>query len=333
MHSPDVVIAGAGLIGLACALECERRGLQTVVLERDRPMQQASWAAAGMLAASDPANPPALSALAQHSIALYPAFLERVAALSGTVVPFETAWVMEQDDAAHDEVLLPAFRAGGFRLLHENSLDPRKLGTAVLAAVRSSRVELLEHSPVLSVTETTAGIVVQTANESFSCGHFVDCTGAWSAAPVRPAKGQMLRVHAPALLNTAMHGNVVVRNDEIYLVPRLDGSIVIGATIEDAGFDRTVHQADLTGLVQRAESLIPAIADAPHIESWAGLRPDTPDQLPLLGRVGERRLIATGHFRNGILLAPGTAHIVGQLLMDEPPGVSLDAFAAGRFTG
>jgi glycine oxidase len=331
MPSPDVVIAGAGLIGLACALECERRGLRVVVLERGRAMRQASWAAAGMLAAHDPANPAALSTLAQHSIALYPAFLEQVAALGGSAVAYETEWTLEPLDGANDEALLPGLNATGLGYLRENSLDPRKLAAAVLAAVRASSITLIEGSPVQSVSEATSEVQVETAGGTLACGSFVDCTGAWGALFVRPAKGQMLRVHAPGLLHSAAHGNVVVRTDDIYLVPRLDGSIVIGATVENAGFDTTVHEAALATLMERATALIPAIADAPRIESWAGLRPDTPDHLPLLGRVGERRLIAAGHFRNGILLAPATARIIGQMSTGEQPQISLHAFAPSRF--
>lgn len=334
MHSPDVVIAGAGLIGLACALECERRGLRTVVIERGRAMQQASWAAAGMLAAHDPANPPAMQALAQHSLALYPAFLEHVQLLGGTAVPMETAWALEQTgDGSHDEALLPGLLAPGFHSLREHSLDPRKLAAGVLAAVRASRITLLENAGVHAVAERAGEACVSTTGQTFACGSFVDCTGAWSAAPVRPAKGQMLRVHAPGLLHTATHGNVVVRSDDIYLVPRLDGSVVIGATVEDAGFDTTVHDADLDALMKDAAALVPVIADAPRMESWAGLRPDTLDHLPLLGRVDEHRFVATGHFRNGVLLAPGTARIVAHLLTGNQPEISLAAFAPGRFTG
>ncbi len=331
MGAPDVVIAGAGLIGLACALECERLGLRTVVLERGRALQQASWAAAGMLAAHDPANPPALSMLAQHSIALYPAFLEHVAALGGTSVPYETEWTLEQADGAHEQRLLPGLVADGFCSMREYSLDPRKLGAAVLAAVRASGVTLLEESLVRSVSESAGEVAVRTASETITCDRFIDCTGAWSAAPVRPAKGQMLRVHAPGLLHSAACGNVVVRTDDIYLVPRFDGSIVIGATVEDAGFDMTIHNDDLATLMLHAAALIPSIADAPRIESWAGLRPDTPDHLPLLGRLGERRLIAAGHFRNGVLLAPATAHVIGQIVSGEQPGISMKAFAPDRF--
>ena len=334
MHSPDVVIAGAGLIGLACALECDRRGLRTVVLERGRAMQQASWAAAGMLAAHDPANPSAMSPLAQHSIALYPAFLEHVRSLGRISVPLETAWTLEQaGDDSHDEALLLGLRGTGFGAMQENSLDPRKLARAVLAAVHASNITLLEASAVQTVTEPVGGVHVQSERGTFVCGRFLDCTGAWSAAPVRPAKGQMLRVHAPGLLHTATHGNVVVRTDDIYLVPRLDGSVVIGATIEDAGFDTTVHEADLRTLMQRAAALLPAIADARRMEEWAGLRPGTPDHLPLLGCVSERRFVAAGHFRNGVLLAPATARIAAQLITGEQPEISLAAFAPGRFTG
>lgn len=331
MHSPDVVIAGAGLVGLACALECERRGLRTVVLERDRAMQQASWAAAGMLAAHDPGNPPAMAALAQHSLALYPTFLEHISALGSITVPFETEWTLEQTGGAQDEALLPALKASGFHNMREYSLDPRKLAAALLAAVHASRITLLENSPVRSTTESNSSVTVQSAHGIVSCGSFVDCTGAWSAAPVRPAKGQMLRVHAPGLLHSATHGNMVVRTDDIYLVPRLDGSVVIGATVEDAGFDKSVQEIDLKALTERAAGLIPGIAEAARIESWAGLRPDTPDHLPLLGRAGEHRFIAAGHFRNGVLLAPATAHIVGQLLVGEQPEVDLTAFLPGRF--
>jgi glycine oxidase len=333
MPSPDVVIAGAGLIGLACALECERRGLRVVVLERGRAMQQASWAAAGMLAAHDPANPAALSALAQHSIALYPAFLEHIAALGGIAVPFETEWTLEPFDGANDEALLPGLNATGLGYLRENSLDPRKLAAAVLAAVRASNITLVEDSPVHSVSEATSEVQVQTAAGTLACGSFNDCTGAWSAVPVRPAKGQMLRVHGPGLLHSGSHGNIVVRTEDIYLVPRLDGSVVIGATVEDVGFDTTVHENDLATLMDRAAAVIPAIADAARIESWAGLRPDTPDHLPLLGRVGQRRLIAAGHFRNGILLAPATARVIAQLLMGEQPELGLETFAPDRFHG
>ena len=333
MHSPDVVIAGAGLIGLACALECQRRGLRTLVMERGRAMQQASWAAAGMLAAHDPANPPALSPLAQASISLYPAFLDHIAATAGgkAVLP-ETEWTLERtSDGDTNDSILPSLRATGFRCVREHSLDPRKLAAQVLAAVHASKVVLLEDSPVLSATESAGGVQILTSQGTFACGRFIDCTGAWSSAPVRPAKGQMLRVHAPGLLHSATHGNLVVRTGDIYLVPRLDGSILIGATVEDAGFDRTVHNADLETLVSRAVALVPALSNAPRIECWAGLRPDTPDHLPLLGRVSEHRLIAAGHFRNGVLLAPATASIMVQLMAGEQPPVSLDAFAPNRF--
>ena len=333
MHSPDVVIAGAGLIGLACALECERRGLRAIVLERERPMRQASRAAAGMLAADDPANPPSLSALARYSIALYPAFLQQLAMAGGVVVPFETEWTLEEDSEAEDEALLPALAASGFRRLREHSLDPRRLGAAVLAAVRASSLLVAENAPVASVAESPGGLLVKTSGKTIACGHFVDCTGAWSTAHVHPAKGQMLRVHAPGLLHSPGHGNVVVRTQGIYLVPRLDGSVVIGATIEDAGFDTAVHEADMAALRRRAAALLPAIADAPRVESWAGLRPGTPDHLPLIGSIGDRRLVAAGHFRNGILLAPATAHVVAQILTGEPPKVDLQAFAPDRFAG
>ena len=142
----------------------------------------------------------------------------------------------------------------------------------------------------------------------------------------------MLRLHAPGALAAGELGNVVVRTREVYLVPRLDGSVVIGATMEDAGFDKTLHPSDLQHLQARAATLVPSLSQATQLESWAGLRPATPDQLPLIGSTGPGTSIAAGHFRNGVLLAPVTAHVVAQLLLGESPDVSLDLFAPNRFS-
>jgi len=324
MARPDVVIAGAGIVGLACALELERKGLRVAVLERGRAGREASWAAAGMLAARDPENPAELSALAERSIALYPAFLEHVAALSGVTAPFETEWVLEPA-AGPEPVRLEEVESS---LRSEHSLDPRKVSAALVAAVRASSVELLEDIAMVSVTATG----VMTSVGALSSDIVLDCTGAWSAKALRPAKGQMLRVFAPGALRLEGRGNVVVRTPDIYLVLRLDGTVVIGATVEDAGFDKAVYADDLRDLRARAAALVRALGDAPQVESWAGLRPDTPDHLPLLGETAPRRFVAAGHYRNGILLAPGTAHMMAQMVCGEAVDVDLAAFRPERFT-
>jgi glycine oxidase len=157
--------------------------------------------------------------------------------------------------------------------------------------------------------------------------------GSWSPAPVRPRKGQMLAVRMPASLDLA----TVIRTPEVYIVPRTDGPnaglAIIGATIEDAGFDLTVHAFDILTLNARATKLLPVLAEAEFVESWSGLRPATLDELPILGSAPRqpRYLLATGHYRNGILLAPATAHVMAQLLTGETPSVDLSPFSATRF--
>ena len=337
MASPDFVIAGAGIIGLSLALELDARGASVVVLEAGQAMRQTSFAAAGMLAVDDPANPPALRPLAELSARLYPAFLDRVAELSGMRVPFQTTTTLEASTAEtmpDARELVPQLAAGApaFRMLEERSVDPRQLGEAVLAAVRNTRVELREHTTLTRLSMTPTGVHIGTSAHPLAASTLVDCMGTWSPSPVFPRKGQMLAVRMPA----AMDLSTVVRTAEVYIVPRTDGPnagrAIIGATIEDAGFDLSVKAADLLALNQRAIALLPALAGAEFLESWAGLRPATADGLPILGSTASqpRYVLANGHFRNGILLAPATAHVMAQVLLGKPPAVDLTPFAPAR---
>ncbi len=339
MGSPDYLIAGAGIVGLSLALELERRGASVTVIDAGRALQQTSYAAAGMLAVDDPANPPALHALASLSASLYPAFLDRIAALSGIRVPFQTTATLESGDALnalpHPRELVPSLAPGSlhFHLLEERSVDPRQLASALLAAVRATRIELREHTSLQRLAATPHSVRVETSNGTLEASHLIDCMGSWSPAPVAPRKGQMLAVRIPNDLDVAC----VIRTPDIYIVPRTDGPntgrAIIGATIEDAGFDLTVHALDILTLNAKAIKLLPALAHADFLESWSGLRPATADGLPILGPAPRqpRYLLATGHFRNGILLAPATALVITQLLMGEPPAVDLKAFTPSRF--
>ncbi len=323
MARPDVVIAGAGIIGLSCALELHHRGLSVTVLERGHAGREASWAAAGMLAAHDPANPPELQPIADLSISLYPGYLANIWTLSDIRVPLETYTVYEQDDVYPVPLPATSFSAIQGKLLasREDSLDPRKLMQALLAAVRASTIELREE---VELRHLLPGEVLTSAGP-IACSNFIDCRGAWAGKPLRPMKGQMLRVHAPGVLTS------VVRTGDIYMVPRLDGSILIGATVEDVGFNKTIHASDLAQLRARAAALVPELAHAPMLESWAGLRPDTPDHLPLIGKTNNRCYIAAGHYRNGILLAPATAHVMTQLVQGNAPSIDLAPFSPNRF--
>jgi glycine oxidase len=324
---PDVVIAGAGIIGMAIALELSARGVRVTVVERNLALRQASFAAAGMLAVDDPHNPPELLPLAQYSIDLYPEFLRRIEKLSGVAVPYQT------------EITWQYLADGDAVQLAERSIDPRQLSDALFAAVEASAIQVLTHTEIASIVETAGDIRLRTAaGVVITAQHVVHANGAWLlAAPgVGPRKGQMLRVKIPASLKLSE----VHRSESVYVVPRIRGpqagTAVVGATVEDAGFDTTTHFEDLASLRRLAAKMLPVLGDAndaPEVESWAGLRPATRDGLPLLGtlRKASRQFIAAGHFRNGILLAPATAAIMADLLEGKSPSVSLSQFAPDRF--
>jgi glycine oxidase len=344
MQHSDICIAGAGIIGLSLALELQHRGARIIVLEQNTPLGEASTAAAGMLAAADPDNPPQLRPLSDLSIALYPTFLQRLHDLSGIAVPFHTsstlqalpAHVTDAADVLTAEELhriLPQLTPGSRRFLRldEHSLDPRQLAAALLAAVRATDIDLRTQTKMLSATSFPDAVEIGTAAGVFRAAQFIDCTGAW-AAGIAPRKGQMLAVALPPDLPL----RTVVRTPDVYIVPRAAGPTptraIIGATVEDSGFDKVVRPADIQKLHALAASLLPQLVRAPILENWAGLRPGTPDSLPLLGPspAGPNQFIAAGHYRNGILLAPATAHIMAQVLSRENPAINLKPFSPSR---
>jgi glycine oxidase len=162
----------------------------------------------------------------------------------------------------------------------------------------------------------------------------VNCAGAWAGQigphqfPTRPVKGQMLAVVG------VPHGVLrhVIRSPEVYLVPRSDGRILIGATVEEAGYDKRTNADTIQRLHQAAVEMIPALAKGRVLEAWAGLRPGTPDDLPIMGATATPGyFVATGHFRDGILLAPVTAFVMAQLITGAKPEHELAAFSAHRF--
>ncbi|MGD0446358.1 MAG: FAD-dependent oxidoreductase [Edaphobacter sp.] len=352
MHYPDVCIAGAGIIGLSLALELHHRGVRVTVFDRAAPLTEASTAAAGMLAAVDPHIPPQLRPLAGLSLHLYPAFLERLNHLSGIAVPFQTSLTLQalprhiaetENELTPEDLLriLPTLtpRNHRFVLLDEHSLDPRQLADALLIALRATSIDLRLNTPVLSTRSVGNTVEIETTTGTFTANHFVDCTGAWASAtshlsniPITPKKGQMLAVSLPP----SMPLHLVVRTPDIYIVPRTSGPnagrAIIGATIEDVGFDKIVHTSDISHLHSLAAVLLPRLANSPQLEAWAGLRPATIDGLPLLGSLPAQpnHFIATGHYRDGILLAPATACVMAQILLNETPSIDLSPFSSAR---
>jgi len=350
VETAEVIVAGGGIIGLSTALELARHGFQVRVLEKGRVMSEASWAAAGMLSSHESAHPPELARLAELSIRLYPEYLSTVAGLSGRSVRMRTQAAISIDEDGTGTAISPEEAQGrvpgltterrrSFHWVEEVSLDPRDLCAALPLAVAAAGVVLQEGTEVLSVRGQVDCVEISTSQGALVAGAFVNCSGAWAAgiqhpdlqrqpaAGVEPWKGQIFSVRVEPPLELAY----VLRSPEVYLVPRGDGNIVVGATVERVGFDRRVDPLTIRRLQTQAAKLWPPIASAPVVESWTGLRPGTSDGLPVIGNAGTPRCwVATGHFRNGILLAPATALIVRQLLQGAPPEVALEAFAPGR---
>jgi glycine oxidase len=341
----DVAIAGAGIIGLSLALELRQRGLSVTVIEQGQAMSSASWAAGGMLAVHDPQNPPRLMPLCIRSWALYPSYLDRIESLSGLRVSIRTQRTLQeikpegQSDAlataAEVATIAPGLVPSGhsFQWLDEGSIDPNDLRVALPTALRAAGGIILESTIVTGVEVASNSVLVQTQQDPISAGMFVNCCGAWAGnqawggIPVEPVKGHMANLQCePNRLRC------VVRTPAVYLVPRGDGRVTVGATIEHAGFDESLQEPKIKTLLDSALRLLPEATVPSPMDAWTGLRPGTPDGLPILGASKrEHCWHAAGHYRDGILLAPVTARVMAQALLGETPEVPLEPFSPARF--
>jgi glycine oxidase len=342
VKAPDIIIAGAGIIGVSLALELRERGADVLVLDQSEPGQEASIAAAGMLAAADHETPAKLLEFAAQSARFYPAFVERLESLSGITVdfrrygnlvllpepeplpghqPLSSADLTRMEPALSSGALFPFFIPG-------DTVDPILLMRAALIAAQRQGIDVRGHTAVREIRSAGAGVEVVTGTETLTARTAVNCRGSWAGVPIRPRKGQMLSL-MPSNPRLLTH---VVQAPGVYIVPRTSGRIVLGATVEDAGFNKTVFPQTVEALRQAAVGCIPELDSAPVHESWAGLRPGTPDDLPLMGATDIPRVyIAAGHFRNGIPLAPATAKAMSGVITGEPGEISIAAFSPGRF--
>jgi glycine oxidase len=363
----DVAVVGGGPIGLSIAWRAAQRGLRVVVLERGEPGGGAAWVAAGMLAPVTEATltEQAVLRLGLASASAYPGFVEELREVS-RIDPGYLPWGMlmvarDRDEAealerelemrrglglsvsrlrpsearALEPALAPTVRLA-LEAAGDHAVDPRKLTAALAQAVRAIGVDLRVGAGVAAVE---AGGVRLAGGERIAAEQVVFAAGAWSDAihgipedarvPIHPVKGQILRLHdptGPGLISR------VVRMSSGYLVPRGDGRYVLGATMEERGFDTTVTAGALFEILRDASEVVPAISELVVDEMTAGLRPATPDNTPAIGPCAVPGLHwAVGHYRNGILLAPITAEIVvAGLTGDELPEIAAP-FSPARF--
>ena len=353
----DILIIGGGVIGLAIAVELKLRGAKVTVLNRDFK-QASTMAAAGMLApvAEEIAHSPMLD-LCLRSRLLYPEWCYKLEQLTGITTSYWPCGILApvyenqdhqdtQSTSANwlDRDTIHLYQAGlgsevigGWWYPEDAQVDNRALAQALQLAAQGLGVELHEGVEVEAIEQQNRVVrEVRTSAGEFHADHYVLATGAWSnellPVPVRPKKGQMLSLQAtqgnlkPLPLQRVLYGS------EIYLVPRRDGRLLIGATTEDVGWMPHNTPAGIHSLLARAIRLYPQLQDWSIQDYWWGFRPTTPDELPILGSSPVENLtLATGHYRNGILLAPVTAVLIADLIEKQNSDPLLDHFHCDRF--
>ena len=351
----DTVIIGGGVIGLSLAWRLKAQQLSVLVVEKQEPAREATHAAGGMIANCDPHIPHCLKPLVAGSSSMYPQFIDQLQEESaesadlrdiGTIAQFEPE---EKTDCAGARPLKdaelsqlePRLRLSGSAwFLPERSVDPRALGRALVKAAKHRGVDFVTGAPVTDVGITDGRASgVKTAHSTYAASVVVNCAGAWAAQiqplgiPTRPVKGQMVCLVPPA---EAPHAGPmiqhVVRTPDIYIIPRTDGRILLGATVENAGFDKHVDPETIQGLYKAGIHVVPELAMMRMHDAWAGLRPGSPDNLPIIGETSlPGYYTATGHYRDGIMLAPVTAHIMAALITGGDVGCDLRPFSPLRF--
>jgi glycine oxidase len=368
----DAVVVGGGIVGLAVAWRAAQRGLATCVLERGEPGREASRVAAGMLAPVNEADfgEERLLELSLAAARGYPEVVAELEDASGLDVGFRRSGALhvafDRDEAEHlrrleqlhhslglesewlggeacrelEPGLSPACR-GGLHAPAESHVDPRALTRALGEAAEQAGARVLAGAEAAEATldgDRLRGVRT-TDGRAFEGDSVVLAAGAWSGEatwlpadarpPVRPVKGQLLNLRGPA---GAPLVERVVRTPWVYVVPRPDGRVVVGATSEERGFDTTITAGATLELLRESYRALPEIAELELVECSAGLRPGTPDNLPLVGPgLLDGLVLATGHYRNGILLAPLTGAAVAALLAGEELEPPLTACAPDRF--
>jgi len=365
-----VVIIGGGVIGLSIGWELVRAQRPVVILERGEAGRGASWMAAGMLAADAEIGFEEIDLyrLSRESLARWPEFAARLEADSGFSVDYRTEGTLmvadDRDSAARlrrhfefqrqqglsvewltgaealdIEPFLAPRLAAAVLSRSDHQVDNRRLVQALRTAFLNKGGVLLERTPVQAIhSDASRPAVVTQEGERIEGSCVIVAAGAWSALieglvasarpPVRPVKGQMieLAIEAPFELKH------VVRGPQAYLAPKSDGRMLVGATMEEMGFDARVTAGGLYKILEGAWEVVPGIYDLPVTDTWAGFRPGSRDNAPLLGPSGAPGvLFATGHYRHGILLTPVTAEEMARLVLGQETSPLLAPFSPRRF--
>ena len=369
MKTRDIVIVGAGVIGLSIAWHLAREGATVTVIDKGPVGRGSSWAAAGMLAPfAEAKERDAFYQLTIAALRAYPAFVSALQEQTGLETELSRVgllrvaldedgekalratfsrqcgdglpvhWLAGEEVRKLEPGLSPGIRAA-ILSPEEWHIEPRKLTRALAVACAERGVEILEETPVEGFRSATGRVTaVCAAGKEVSTGQVILASGCWSGGvgqslgvtlPVSPVRGQILAL-GPCLPSPVRH---TIYADHGYLVPKADGRVVVGATQEDAGFDCRPTCAGIGGLLAMAPKLAPKLADMPIESMWVGLRPASRDGLPIMGRLArfENVYAATGHFRNGILLAPITGDLMTKLILHNEPSPLLDSFRPDRF--
>lgn len=356
--SQDILIIGGGIIGLSLAVELKLRGASVAVLTADSK-QPTARAAAGMLAPQAERIPPSpMLDLCLQSRAMYAAWVERLEDITGLKTGYWRSGILapvcqnepqekpllsnlnyqwlDRDAVRQHQLGLGQEVVGGWWYPDDAQVDNRALFRTLQVASKELKIDIIQGSAEGIILQGNRVFGVETTAGKLQADRYVLAAGPWSEKlldiPVYPIKGQMLSVCVPETCEVIQPLQTVLFGTGIYIVPRQDGRIIIGATSENVDFTPGNTPRGMQSLLAGAIKLYPELENYPILEFWWGFRPATTDELPILGSsVWENLTLAAGHYRNGILLAPVTAKLLADWILDNKLDPLLAAFHYSRF--